>query len=149
MPHVRKQLRDAIVTAVTGLASTGSRVRTDSAYAEDVSNGASLTIVFLDENASVSTVHPSAIIEREMFVAIDGRAKNNPTIADTLDVIAEQVETALGGQVMVGSIAVPLEYQGTSISFSGESDQVIGLISLRYRAVLFTAANAPGTLVNG
>ncbi len=147
--HVRQQLRDAIVTAVTGLATTGARVYTARVYPAQDSELPHLEVNTVDEDAELVSVHPQGTLERRLTIEITARARATSGLANTLDDITEQVETALGGAITVSSKSVPLSYQGASIQFSGEADQPIGIAVLRYQATLYTAANAPGTLVNG
>lgn len=145
--HVRQQLRDAIVTVVTGLALTGARVYTARVYPAQEAELPHLEVNTVDETADVISM--SMDIERRVVIEITARARATSALASSLDTIAEQVETALGGAVTVSGKYVPLYYQGASIDFSGDADQPLGVATLRYQATLYTAANAPGTLVNG
>lgn len=147
--HVRQQLRDAIVTAVTGLATTGARVYTARVYPAQDSELPQLEVNTVDEEADPVSIHGPAVIERIVSIEVTARARATSALAATLDTIAEQVETALGSAVTVSSKSIALNYLGASIQFSGDADQPIGAAVLRYQAVLYTAANAPGTLVNG
>lgn len=147
--HARQQLRDAIVTAVTGLALTGSRVYTARVYPAQDTELPHLEVNTVDEEADAVSIHGPAVVERIVSIEIAARARATSAVAATLDTMAEQVETALGSAVSVSGKSIALTYQGATIQFSGEADQPIGAAVLRYQAVLYTAANAPGTLVNG
>jgi len=147
--HVRQQLRDAIVTAVTGLVLTGARVYTARVYPAQETELPHLEVNTVEEEADVGSIHHPAVIERVVSIEIAIRARATDALAATLDTIAEQVETALGDTVTVSTKQVPINYLGASIDFSGDADQPIGVATLRFQAVLYTAANAPGTLVNG
>lgn len=143
--HARQQLRDAVVTAVTGLALTGSRVYTARVYPAQDSELPHLEVNTVDESASDVLLDGS--IERQVTLEITARARATAALANTLDAIAEQVETTLGASINVNGKDVDLAYTGASIQFSGDADQPIGTASLTYRATLYTAANAPGTLL--
>lgn len=143
--HARQQLRDAVVTAVTGLAITGSRVYTARVYPAQDSELPHLEVNTVDESASDVLLDGS--IERQVTLEITARARATAALANTLDAIAEQVETTLGASINVNGKDVDLAYTGASIQFSGDADQPIGTASLTYRATLYTAANAPGTLL--
>jgi hypothetical protein len=147
--HARQQLRDAIVTAVTGLATTGARVYTARVYPAQDTELPHLEVNTVDEEAQPVSLHGPGLVERIVSIEITARARATSVLAGTLDDIAEQVETALSGAITVSSKSVPLSYQGASIQFSGDADQPIGAATLRYQATLYTASNAPGTLVNG
>lgn len=143
--HARQQLRDAVVAAVTGLALTGSRVYTARVYPAQDSELPHLEVNTVDESASDVLLDGS--IERQVTLEITARARATAALANTLDAIAEQVETTLGASINVNGKDVDLAYTGASIQFSGDADQPIGTASLTYRATLYTAANAPGTLL--
>lgn len=147
--HVRQQLRDAIVTALTGLATTGARVYTARVYPAQDSELPHLEINTVDEQADQIGLHAPGITERQVSIEITARARGISGLANTLDDISAEVETVLSGAITVSGELVPLAYQGASIQFSGDADQPIGSAALRYQATLYTASNAPGTLVNG
>lgn len=147
--HVRQQLREAIVAAVTGLASTGARVYSALTYPALQSDLPHLEVNTVEEQAESVSLHGPGLIERTVVIEITARAIATSGLATMVDDVAAEVETALGGSVMVSGKEVPLSYQGASIQFSSEADQPVGVATLRYQATLYTASNAPGTLVNG
>jgi hypothetical protein len=143
MSHARRQLRDAVVAA-----GTGARVYTGRVYPLAEAELPSLVVNTVSEEAEpVSLDLDTAIVQRQVEIEVVATVRATAALADALDAVAEDVETALAGSVTVGSIAVPLAYAGCDIEFSGEADQPIGRASLRYTATLYTLANAPGTLV--
>ena len=147
MSHVRQQLRDALITVLTGLTTTGSRVSTAHVYPLGTGETPALAVNTVAETATPLTIHPNGLVERDVVVEIEGFARGTSGLAALLDTIASEVETALGSSVTVSGHLVPLNYTGAQIDFSGEIDQPVGRISIRYSAVLFTAANAPDTLM--
>jgi hypothetical protein len=78
---------------------------------------------------------------------LTGMARSTSALANTLDTISEEVETALGGGVLLGSVPIALDYVGADVQFSGELDQPIGTVAMRFTALVYTLSNAPGTLV--
>lgn len=148
MTHVRHSLRTAVIAACTGLTATGSRVYTARVYATPETELPCLMVNTIDEAAEPQGLALPDILQRVVTVEVVGLARDTATLADTLDAIAEQVETALGAGVTVSGASIALDYEGAEIRFE-QLDQPIGTVTLRFRAQLFTLANAPGTLVNG
>ncbi len=147
MTHIRQTLRSAVVTAVTGLTTTGSRVYTARVYPAQSAELPCLVVNTISEDAVPQDIGLPGIVERRVSVEVLGMARDTSTMAATLDVIAEEVETALGAGVSIGGKTVELAYEGASIQFSGEVDQPVGTISMRFSTTLYTTSNAPGTLV--
>lgn len=144
--HVRKQLRDAVVTALTGLATTGANAFGARVYPLQDDELPALRIFTASEDALASTIHVPALIERAVHLVVEGVAKATADLDDTLDAIGLEVETALAPGMVLGSRTIALTYSGCGIELSGEGEKVTGSISMRFEAVLYNAANTPDVL---
>ena len=147
MTHVRQSLRSAVVTAVTGLTTTGSRVYTAKVYPVQATEMPCLQVNTTAEDANPQDITLPGIVERRVTVEVVGMARDTSTLANTLDTIAEEVEAALGAGVSVSGKTIEMAYEGADVIFSGELDQPVGTVSMRFAATLYTTSNAPGTLV--
>jgi len=144
--HVRKQVRDAVATAVTGLATTGSRVHGYRVYALEGSADLPALSVYIDrEDGEDITIHAGGTRERVLSVHVRGLAAAASAVEDTLDTIAKEVETALASGVVVGSRTVPLRYAGCDIEWEA-GDRPFGAIDLRFTATIHNTASAPDSL---
>lgn len=143
MGHVRADIRAAVVTALTGLTTTGSRVLVDDQYpVEDVP---ALVIKTSEENAGESV---EGIRQRAVGVSVEAVSKLTSGITAQLDQIALEVETALAGSITVGARQLAVDYLGTDEpQLDGGSDRGVGRMTLRFRITAFTAAASPGTLL--
>jgi hypothetical protein len=143
MGHVRADIRAAVVTALTGLTTTGSRVLVDDQYpVEDVP---ALVIKTSEENAGESV---EGIRQRAVGVSVEAVSKLTSGITAQLDQIALEVETALAGSITVGGRVLAVDYLGTDEpQLDGGSDRGVGRMTLRFRITAFTAAASPGTLL--
>lgn len=148
MTHVRKQLRDAVVAELTGLTTTGSRVFTARVYPLQDAELPCLLINTVSETAEALELSHPGIVGRAIRVEVEGLVRGVSGLADTLDTIAEEVETALGSPVTVSGKSVILDYAGAEIQFSGETDKPGGSVILRFDTTLYTQSSAPGTLVS-
>lgn len=146
--HVRRQLREAIASAVTGLTTTGARVFQSRVYPlQPATDLPGLRIFTTDEQAVPDTIHAPALIDRTVQVRIEGVAQANSDLDDTLDLIAKEVEIALASGVTISGKGIPLTYLGCEITLNGEGEKPTGSIALSYEARLFNLANAPDVLL--
>lgn len=144
--HVRKQLRDAVAAAVTGLTTTGSRVSGYRVYALDAGTELPALSVYIEsEEGDTATVHGPALVERRPSLHVRGFAAAASGVEDTLDTIAKEVETALASGVTVSGKTVRLSYRGCEVQWEA-GDQPCGAIDLRFEAVLFNSATTPDSL---
>jgi hypothetical protein len=143
MPHVRRQLREAVAEALTGLATTGPRVYQSRVYPLQGGELPGLLVYAQEETAEALTIHQPPIIERRVELRIEGIAAAAADLDDALDQMAQEIETALAGGVWIGAQSIDLMYGGCSIEFDGEAARPHGVISLRYVASIASAANTP------
>jgi hypothetical protein len=143
MGHVRADIRAAVVTALTGLTTTGSRVLVDDQYpVEDVP---ALVIKTSEENAGEAV---EGIRQRAVGVSVEAVSKLTSGITAQLDQIALEVETALAGSITVSGRVLAVDYLGTDEpQLDGGSDRGVGRMTLRFRITAFTSAASPGTLL--
>lgn len=144
--HLRRQLREAVAAAVTGLTTTSTRVY--QARTVDVA-GAQLPclLVYVDsEEIGVESIHAPALQRRSMTVNVVGLAKAASDLDDTLDQIGKEVEIALGGTVLVAGKPVQLTLTSVELSWDGSTDRDAGSVSHTYVATIYAAANAPDAL---
>lgn len=144
--HVRKQLRDAVVTALTGLATTGANAFGARVYPLQDAELPALRIFTNAEQANAETIHLPTLVGRVLELVVEGVAKATADLDDTLDAIAKEVETALAPGVVVGSKTIALVYGGCDIELSGEGEKATGSISMRFEAKLINTVNTPDIL---
>lgn len=148
MAHVRKQVRDAVVTLLTGLATTGANVYTGRVYPLD-SSQSELPALFVNtpgEEAEPSPEVDRSFQSRTIAIEVEAKVKGGAYV-DTLDQIAVEVETALGASITVGGKVVDLDYVGMEFDSSGETDKPVGSLVMRYSAAVSIATGAPSALV--
>ena len=147
MPHVRNDLRAAIVTAVTGLAQTQARVHTARVYPLRELDMPALVVNTTADNAETEGGAAALYVPRVISVEVQAYARG-ANLANTIDTICEQVEVALGAALTVQGKPVLLVYQATEIEFDGEAEQPIGRATITFNTPpLYTESNAPGTLL--
>lgn len=137
MAHVRKQIRDAIVTAVTGLTTTGSNVFRSRLYPLESSKLPGLCIFTRSEAVEFDTLTMSRSINRVLDVIIEGYVSATANYDNTLDQIAVEVEEALAADVTLGGLAKDLQVTAFEADFSADGDQPVAVgrftVTVQYR----------------
>jgi hypothetical protein len=141
--HIIKQLRDALVTRLTGLVVTGTRVHSYRVNPlQSITELPALIVRTPADSAQQDTVHPGALIERVVDVVVMCYAAGNADLDDVLDAIRNDVDQALGTPVTLAGRAVEIVYDGSEMDF-GEGERNAGELQLRYHATLFHTQGVP------
>lgn len=144
MAHARTQLREAIVFRLTGLPTSGLRVYGTRVYAIDP-NALPAIIVTTD----TEEIEPNAtgILARALEVNVKCYARATDALDDTLDTMAEEVETAMatGGFPLGAGLSQQITLTTLTVEMNGEGEQPHGVMTLTYRVDYFTATGVPST----
>lgn len=87
-------------------------------------------------------------LNRDLTVEVEGYAMGSDDVDDTLDLIAEECENALGAdsEFTVGGFAKSIALENTEMEIEGDGDQPIGVVRLsftvRYRTTMANAGTA-------
>ena len=140
--HVRKQIRKAVVTELTGLATTGDRVFESRVYPLD---GAKLPglLVYTTTEDSGREESPTESM-RDMVLNVIGVVRISELIEDELDDIALEVEIALDALGEADLAKIYHGIQGTASTLEGDdADKPHGAIAMEFLYTYRTAAGAP------
>ena len=134
MAHARQQIREQLETTLTGLNTTGSNVFANRAY--DTASAhllPALTIYTLDEDLGEESGNKQM---RILNVVIEARAKQSVNLDNTLDTIGAEVESALfeNSDTTLNGKCKSFNYESMDIALSGEAEQPIGLMTMRFIA---------------
>ncbi|MBT7914060.1 hypothetical protein HN588_09145 [Candidatus Bathyarchaeota archaeon] len=144
MSHVRKQIRDAVATRVTGLTTTGTNVFQSRTYSLSNDKLPALTIYTKEESSDI--VNMSRDLRRTLSIVIEGYAKASSSLDDTLDTIAAEVEAAMGSDRDLNGVGKIISVSGTEIDFaSGDSEKPVGVVRLGYDIIYVTSGSDPET----
>jgi len=137
MAHVRKQIRDAIVTATTGLATTGSNVFRSRIYPLEQTKLPGLCIFTRSETVEFDTLTMARSINRVLDVMIEAYVSATTNYDNTLDQIAVEVEEALAADVTLGGLSKDLQVTAFEADFSGDGEQPVAIgrftVTVQYR----------------
>jgi len=146
MTHARKQIRDALVTRVTGLATTGARVYAHR-YHEFNDDELPGLRVYAESEEKLGE-HLGGRQQRRIVFVIEACAKVLTTLEDTLDQIALEVEVAIGAEQTLGGLCrggVRFDGMG-DFSAQHEGEKPVGVWPLRFTADYDTDADTPQTI---
>ena len=139
MAHVRKQIRDDVVTTLTGLTTTGTRVFASRVYPNEASKLPLLCVYSLNEASELIAMNGNQLL-RSLEIVVEGYAKAKANLDDTLDTIAKEVEEALAVDPTRGSIAHKTVINDTEISLSEEGEQAIAVIRMSFQVDYVTTS---------
>lgn len=143
MTHVRTQIRDAAVTTLTGLTTTGARVYPSRLTPLRDADLPCLLVMTNDEEIAGADVH-GVLQERTLRLAVRAVAKVSGALDDTLDAMVAEVETALYAQTF-GGLAKSVNLAAISIEMEDALEKQAGFAELAYTVTYYTAAGSPGT----
>jgi hypothetical protein len=146
--HVRKQIREAVATAVTGLTTTSTRVFQSRVYPLEIADLPCLLISTQSESIEAQEISTPRALQRLLTVEVAAVAKGVADVDDTLDQISKEVEIALAMpcSALVG-LAKGIDLTGVEIELEGSSEQPVGKATLRYQVLYFTEENAPDVAI--
>lgn len=142
--HARQQIREAIATAITGLTTTGANVFQSRVYPLQTSVLPGL-IIYTTEEETEEFNGTKTI--RNLAVVIEGYAKATNDVDDTLDTIAEEVETAIFADPKIGGRCKLGMIQGTEITLSSEAEKPLGKIEMTFGFTYYVDGASPGTIL--
>ena len=147
MAHVRKSIRDNVVTTLTGLTTTGSNIYRTRVYplAEDKLPG--LAIYTRDESTGDETMGIPRTQIRNLTVAVEIYVKGTSNYDDTLDTICVEIEEALYTDLTRGGYAKDTNITNMDAEFSGEGDQPVARATLTLDITYATKENDVETAV--
>lgn len=147
MAHLRKQIRDNIITAVTGLTTTGTKVFNHRAYPLGSNKLPGICVYTQDESTVYQSISPPRSVMRTLTVVIEAYVKATSGYDDIIDQIALEVEEAVTADVTRGGLAKDTRVTGftSEVSADGEQPACVGIIQLQ--VIYCMAENDPETSV--
>lgn len=143
--HLHKQIRDLVVTALTGLTTTATRVYANRLQPLPDALSPTLLVTLDEETATPVTFHTHPIYERELRLTVAAIVKATSALDDTLDQISKEVEAALANGVTLSGRRLDFTYAGMSFD-DEQADKPVGIKRMNFTTTFTAAANAPDVL---
>lgn len=142
--HLRRQIREAIASAITGLATTGSRVFQARVYPLESADLPGLLVSTLAETSERATLPAPGLMVRTLRLQVVAIASGVSDVDDTLDQICKEVEIALAMPcTALAGIAKTITLASTDIELTGTSSRPVGQAAMTYEVVYVAAENTP------
>jgi len=147
MSHVRQQIRDAVVDAVTLLDTTHRRVFRTRVYPMDSASLPGICVYTQSESSTPNTIGGLKSVSaylRTMSVAIEVYAKASVDLDNDLDDIAVEIETGMANATSLNALAEDVILASTEIDImGGDSEQPVGVMRLNYNIIYRTTLADP------
>ena len=131
MSHIRKQIRDKVARKLDFLNTTKRNIYKGRFYGIQAAKLPALLIYTSSESAEVTTMGTGRNSDRILTLVVEGYAKSNAVIEDTLDQIAVEVEEALANTTLDGLIR-DIEYNGYELDANADPEQTVAVIRLTF-----------------
>lgn len=143
--HLRKQIRDAAVTALTGLATTGARVFRSRTLAVPPEKRPCLLVYTKDEDAERDSMgaDPGILRTLDLMVVGQGDATRDLALDDLLDRMALEVEVALMADKTLGGLAMTSVIATSEHLLTGEGEVEQGAVMLTFEVIYRSRQSDP------
>lgn len=118
MAHVRQQIRDHVITLLTGLPTTGNRVYRHRYYPMSDANLPGIIVYTEDESQSYETMGPDRTVKYDLTLRIEAYVKAVADYDNTLDDISVEIQNALTADRTLNGLAKDTKM--SSFASSGE-----------------------------
>jgi hypothetical protein len=139
MSHVRQQIRDDIVTTLTGLTTTGSNIFRSRIFPLEETNLPALCIYTKSETSEYDTIGLPRSVNRVLDVAVEAYVKGVSNYDNTLDTIAVEMEEAIAADITLGGLAKDAQITAFEADFAGDGEQPVAVgrftVTVEYRTV--------------
>ena len=130
MAHLRKQIRDNVVTALTGLSTTGSRVYASRVYPMAAANLPGLCVYTKSEEVETTTITRPRTQLRTLTLSVEGFVVATSGLDNTLDAISLEVEEALAVDPSRSNLAKDTRVETIEAEYVDEGEQPVGTIRI-------------------
>lgn len=147
MAHVRTQIRQAIVTAVTGLPITGARVYVQRSRRMGQGEAPGLSVSMTEAEVIEDRGTMGRTLELDLTVEIMAFAYgvDEALIETQLDDIAADVEIAIAADTELGGVCEDIAPTAVVYQFENEQDKISGSLTMTYAAKYRHAYGQPET----
>lgn len=148
MAHYREQIRKAAITAVTGLTTTGARVKSAPLYNFAKNMSPTLAVWARTSTPDYEQGQMQAAPLWQVEVIVEGYVKEYTDLMDTLDDIASEVETAIYANSALNALVNNyIECGEHSIELNTEGDEPLGKIEMIFNMYYHATEGAPDTKI--
>jgi hypothetical protein len=140
--HVRRQIREAVATLLTGLTTTGTNVFQSRLQPLPENKLPALKIITDAEQIEHFDISGN-IRDRSLTVGVIAVVKAISDVDDVLDEIIKEVEIKMSSNPTLSGLVKDIVLDSIDIDMSGETDKNTGQAIMSFTANYFTTVAAP------
>jgi len=145
MTHGRHQIRNAVVTALTGLPVIGNNVF--ASRVDMLSDKHLPCICVYSKEEKSKRISKDNLQERRLNLAIEVVLKADTDFDNQLDHIITDLEAALFNDIALKSLILDLDLSETTMSTGNNGELILGIASLNFNCVYHTREGTPQTII--
>jgi hypothetical protein len=145
--HVRMQIRNQVVTQLTGLTTTAARVFDSRVYPLEDANLPALLIYTKSETSEPIEIGTNRTSERLLSLNIEAYVKSTTNFEDTLDTICKEVEQAIASDPTLSGKAKDCYLESTEIEFNAEGEKPLAFATLTFLTSYYVQEQSPDVAV--
>ena len=132
MAHIRTQIRNNIVTALTGLTTTGSNIFNHRVYTLGGEKLPAICVYTNSEESVYASITIPRAVSATLNINVEAYVKATSGYDDTIDAICLEVSNALSADVTRSGLAKDTRIIGvqTELSDDGEQPLCVAVISI-------------------
>lgn len=147
MTHARTQLRQAVVSLLTGNTTAGNRVYSSRVYPLDEPKLPALLVFTPQDDMEKPSMQRPRTQHRNLQLVIEGYVKARGDIDVEADALALEVEELIGSDPTLSGLAKDAMIVSTTTQLSGEGDKPVAVVTLTFVVLYCVKENALGILV--
>lgn len=147
MPHAREQIRDAVVSALTDLATTGRNVFRSRIYPMEQAKLPGLAIYTKSDSSEYVTLTLPRTLDRTLVVTVEAYVSANADFDETIDDISAEIESAMYTNRTLGGLARDSQILGVEVDFSGDGENPVAIAVFTIEIQYVTVEGSPTTAV--
>lgn len=132
MAHVREQIRDRLVSRVTGLPVVGANVYAMRRYALDQDKLPAILVYTMDETSALGTMGLRTLLRRvnaSVEILVKG---GSDAVSDTIDDICVSVEESIAADFTLNGLAKSCVLRSTEVDIGVQGEYSVGTARLVY-----------------
>ena len=145
MTHVRAQIRNTVVTVLTGLHTTGSSVFATRSWPLDAKQLPALLIYSVDETADPGSLTRPIALHRALSLVVEAVALKCNGLDDLLDAMCAEVEAELAMDPSIAGLAKNSTLRRTEIEVRSDGDATVGIARMTFEVLYVTSSVNPHT----
>lgn len=139
--HVRQQIRQAIVSTLTGLSTTGANVFTSRVYALPQVALPALCVYTKDEATEYVSMTIPRTLQKNLNLSVEIFVAANQNSDNTIDEICSEIEQAITQDVTITGMAKDTMLTGVDVDFDGDGEVPVARATMN---ILITYFNEEG-----